>query len=85
MFSPQPPILPCILTSTDARSPRIITGDTKAGTYIGSDRFGNKYYENMKDELPRKFQVCIVIIMAIRTLTAFISADTLGGLQGSLL
>lgn len=28
-------------------------GDTKAGTYIASDRFGNKYYENLDDELPR--------------------------------
>lgn len=27
-------------------------GDTKAGTYIASDRYGNKYYENMDDELP---------------------------------
>ena len=29
-------------------------GDTKAGTYIASDRYGNKYYENLEDELPRK-------------------------------
>lgn len=28
------------------------TGDTKAGTLIGTDKFGNKYYENMADELP---------------------------------
>lgn len=27
-------------------------GDTKAGTLIGTDKFGNKYYENMADELP---------------------------------
>ncbi len=27
-------------------------GDTKAGTYIASDKFGNKYYENLQDELP---------------------------------
>ena len=27
-------------------------GDTKAGTYIASDSFGNKYYENMEEELP---------------------------------
>ncbi|KAL8734844.1 MAG: hypothetical protein Q9166_001196 [cf. Caloplaca sp. 2 TL-2023] len=27
-------------------------GDTKAGTYIASDRYGNKYYENVDDELP---------------------------------
>ncbi|KAH0021104.1 hypothetical protein KCU84_g16190, partial [Aureobasidium melanogenum] len=24
-------------------------GDTKAGTLIGQDRYGNKYYENMED------------------------------------
>lgn len=34
--------------------PRAIIGDTKAGTLIGTDRFGNKYYENMEEELPRK-------------------------------
>uniref|UniRef100_A0A093UPD8 NADH dehydrogenase [ubiquinone] 1 alpha subcomplex subunit n=1 Tax=Talaromyces marneffei PM1 TaxID=1077442 RepID=A0A093UPD8_TALMA len=28
-----------------------IAGDTKAGTLIATDRFGNKYYENM-EELP---------------------------------
>lgn len=27
-------------------------GDTKAGTYIASDRYGNKYYENQEEELP---------------------------------
>ena len=27
-------------------------GDTKAGTYIATDRFGNKYYENQEEELP---------------------------------
>lgn len=29
-------------------------GDTKAGTLIAKDRFGNKYFENLEDELPRK-------------------------------
>lgn len=28
-------------------------GDTKAGTLIAKDRYGNKYYENLQDELPR--------------------------------
>ncbi len=28
-------------------------GDTKAGTLIGTDRFGNKFYENLAEELPR--------------------------------
>lgn len=27
-------------------------GDTKAGTYIATDKYGNKYYENLDDELP---------------------------------
>lgn len=27
-------------------------GDAKAGTYIASDRYGNKYYENLEEELP---------------------------------
>jgi len=27
-------------------------GDTKAGTLIGIDRFGNKYFENLQEELP---------------------------------
>ncbi len=30
-------------------------GDTKAGTYIASDRYGNKYYENLEQELPCSF------------------------------
>ncbi|KAJ5933752.1 hypothetical protein N7454_006081 [Penicillium verhagenii] len=29
-------------------------GDTKAGTLIGTDSWGNKFYENMSEELPRK-------------------------------
>ncbi|KAE8446645.1 hypothetical protein EG329_011838 [Mollisiaceae sp. DMI_Dod_QoI] len=28
------------------------TGDTKAGTLIAKDRYGNKYYENLEEELP---------------------------------
>lgn len=27
-------------------------GDTKAGTYMASDRYGNQYYENSEQELP---------------------------------
>ena len=30
----------------------IVAGDTKAGTLIAKDKFGNKYYENLADELP---------------------------------
>jgi len=29
-----------------------IAGDTKAGTLIGKDKFGNKYFENLEEELP---------------------------------
>ena len=29
-----------------------VAGDTKAGTLIATDRYGNKYYENLEDELP---------------------------------
>ena len=28
-------------------------GDIKAGTLIATDRYGNKYYENQAEELPR--------------------------------
>ncbi|KAL9090417.1 MAG: hypothetical protein Q9159_001946 [Coniocarpon cinnabarinum] len=27
-------------------------GDTKAGTLIATDKYGNKFYENLEDELP---------------------------------
>ncbi|EDU40517.1 conserved hypothetical protein [Pyrenophora tritici-repentis Pt-1C-BFP] len=27
-------------------------GDTKAGTLIGMDKYGNKYFENLEEELP---------------------------------
>ncbi|KAF2158185.1 NDUFA12-domain-containing protein [Myriangium duriaei CBS 260.36] len=27
-------------------------GDTKSGTFIGKDLYGNKYYENLEEELP---------------------------------
>ncbi len=30
------------------------TGDTKAGTLIAKDRYGNKYFENLEEELPCK-------------------------------
>jgi hypothetical protein len=30
----------------------VCTGDTKAGTLIAKDKYGNKYYENLEDELP---------------------------------
>ena len=31
-----------------------LIGDTKAGTFIAKDRYGNKYYENLEEELPCK-------------------------------
>ncbi|GAB7343651.1 hypothetical protein MBLNU457_1643t1 [Dothideomycetes sp. NU457] len=27
-------------------------GDTKSGTFVGKDNYGNKYFENMAEELP---------------------------------
>ena len=35
----------------------VVAGDTKAGTLIAKDRFGNKYYENLEEELPRKLRI----------------------------
>jgi hypothetical protein len=59
---------------------RQITGDTKAGTFIGADRYGNKYYENMTEELPRTLEDA-------RYLWGYLliepcSPNTLGRLQG---
>lgn len=31
-------------------------GDTKAGTLVGVDKFGNKFYQN-DDELPRTYPI----------------------------
>jgi len=31
-----------------------MAGDTKAGTLIAKDRYGNKYFENLEEELPRE-------------------------------
>jgi hypothetical protein len=28
-------------------------GDTKRGTLIGMDNYGNKFFENLEEELPR--------------------------------
>ena len=30
----------------------LLLGDTKAGTLVGTDKWGNKYYENIKEDLP---------------------------------
>lgn len=56
-------------------------GDTKAGTLIGVDRFGNKYFED-NEELPRAYPLPVAtgwIYSYFRELT-HISADTMGGL-----
>ena len=38
----------------------IVAGDTKAGTLIAKDKFGNKYYENLEEELPREHGLTVV-------------------------
>ena len=53
-------------------------GDTKAGTYIASDRYGNKYYENLEEELPCMF----CIFTPERSCANFVnSANAMGRLQ----
>lgn len=42
-------------------------GDTKAGTYIATDRYGNKYYENLEEELPCE-QATIALLLLTLTL-----------------
>jgi hypothetical protein len=56
----------------------ICVGDTKAGTLIAKDRYGNKYYENLEDELP-----CERLQLLFRDdmLNGY-SAHTMGRLQG---
>lgn len=49
-----------------------IAGDTKAGTLIATDRFGNKYYENLEEELPRKLQCGFDITEKMEVLTIFV-------------
>jgi hypothetical protein len=31
-------------------------GDTKRGALVGIDRYGNKFFENLEEELPRMSQ-----------------------------
>ena len=40
-------------------------GDTKAGTFIAADRYGNKYYENLKEELPRMSLVFLSLSLSL--------------------
>ena len=53
-------------------------GDTKAGTFIGADRYGNRYYENLEEELPR------MLIALFARLAAYKndSTNSMGRLQG---
>lgn len=32
-------------------------GDTKAGTLVGTDRMGNKYFENITEDLPLRVRL----------------------------
>lgn len=45
-----PPVAPRTRRPIDG-----VAGDTKAGVLVGTDRFGNKYYENNDEELPCEF------------------------------
>jgi len=56
-------------------------GDTKAGKLVGTDRTGNKYYENLEDELPC---MCFEKLVQMTAGLLFHSADQMGGLQGRL-
>ena len=56
-------------------------GDTKAGTLIAKDRYGNKYYENVEEELPRRSFRHPRHSPDWQSLTIS-SADTMGRLQG---
>ena len=56
-----------------------VAGDTKAGTLIATDRYGNKYYENLEDELP-----CTIPpdTLGRSWSSRCCSKDEMGGLQG---
>jgi hypothetical protein len=53
-------------------------GDTKAGTLIGKDKFGNTFYENLAEELPRTSFAAISAQRSIRS-TAMVSTVRLHG------
>jgi hypothetical protein len=42
-------------------------GDTKAGTLIATDRYGNKYFENLAEELPCKLAIAHLSTVPILT------------------
>jgi hypothetical protein len=42
-------------------------GDTKAGTLIATDRYGNKYFENLAEELPCKLVIAHFLDVPILT------------------
>lgn len=68
-FSTKVRKLPCGWKELQAHT---VTGDTKAGTLIGTDRYGNKYFENLEDELP-----CMIpeTFASRITISQFCSAD----------
>ncbi len=45
-------------------------GDTKAGTLIAKDRYGNKYFENLEEELPCTVPSTLLVMAAVPTLLA---------------
>lgn len=47
--------LPSIGRSWPVTDALATSGDTKAGTLIGVDRYGNKFFENIEEELPREY------------------------------
>ena len=55
------------------------TGDTKRGTFIAQDRYGNKYYENLEEDLPCRFRFRTDI--SDNTMLSMNSANTMGRLQ----
>src|SRR5699024_9287088 len=68
------------LVGTAPTDPVSTTGDTKAGTFIGADRYGNKYYENMAEELPRKLDTTWLLgyVSRVEANTRLSSPNTMG-------
>lgn len=56
-----------------------IAGDTKAGTLIATDRYGNKYFENLEEELPREHRLGLCWMTGNLWVC---SENEMGGLQG---
>ena len=54
-------------------------GDTKRGTFIAMDRYGNKYYENLEEDLPCRLESRTHISESM--ILSMNSTDTMGRLQ----